>query len=114
MDITDKFEQLQQIQGYKSYFGLTSKGMCIQCQNFTYDNPEVRKLLLQFIELKKSLKESGSMKNLQGLTIYGKESTILTFFTGKTGQRILLSLFLEPNTDIDKAKFQAFSLFETE
>lgn len=114
MNISEQFDKLQTISGYKSHFALTSKGDCLFCKSSTFNDPEVRKVLLQFVQLKKSLKQSGVINNLQGLTIYAKESNILTFFTGKTGKRILVSLFLTKNADIDKAKFQAFSLFEIE
>ena len=114
MDIEKKLAKLQDIEGYQNYFALTSKGQCILCNNFNYSSVEAQEVLMKFVTLKKGLKKHNVIPNLQGLTIYRKESNIITFFTGKPGQRVLVSLFLNKSADINRAKFKVYSLFEIE
>lgn len=114
MTLQNKIAQVSSLDGYLNHFALTSKGECIISPQFSVDDIHAKKVHQQFISAKKNLKESNIIHNLQGFTAYGKHTNSLTFFTGQTGQRIIITLFLKSYVDIDKTKFKIYSLFEIE
>lgn len=114
MNFQEALNRLEQIPGCLSACLLTAKGDIITGNRSAVDAAPVRDMLLNLLKINRILKGINSKDALHGVTIMDGRKKIMTRFTGKTSDRVLLAIELSGDANEQQIKLKVYSLFEIE
>lgn len=114
MNYQEAVNRLEQIPGCLSACLLTAKGDIITGNRSAVDAAPVRDMLLNLLKISSILKGFNPRDALHGVTIMDRRKKIITRFTGKASDRVLLAIELAGDANEQQLKLKIYSLFEME
>lgn len=114
MNYQEAVDRLERMPGCLSACLLTAKGDIITGNRSAADAAPVRDILLNLLKINSILKGFNLRDALHGVTIMDSRKKIITRFTGKASDRVLLAIELSGDANEQQIKLKVYSLFEME
>jgi hypothetical protein len=114
MNLQKALDVLEQMPECFSACLLTAKGEVLTGNRSAINKDSASAMLIRVLKINTIFKNNNEKSGLHGVTIIDNQKKIITRFTGKPTERVLLALELANDAKEKKIKLKVYSLFETE
>jgi hypothetical protein len=114
MDVQKALDQIEKIPGCLSACLLTAKGEVVIGKSSSIRPDSVRTMLIQILKTSRIFKKNYRKHVLHGITIIDNQKKIVTRYSGRSSNRVLLALELVKDAKEHRIKLMIYSLFEAE
>ena len=114
MNIKKALDTLEEMPGCLSACLLTAKGEVVIGGRSPMRADSVHAMLLHVLQINTIFRERDEKHALHGITIMDDQKKIITRFTGKSSDRVLLAVEIAKDANEQKIKLKIYSLFEME